>query len=211
MHPAGTPLPLSLQFDDFNSEFPVASAKPTALVLQQGQIHGRLLAGLLPWIAHGGLVYCIDGGNAFDPYRLTTQTRQAGLEMPDVLERVFVSRAYTCHQLLESIETMLPPLAQKPLPPLALLLHLDHLFHEEDISLEERRYLFDRIVEKVAALHREGLTLLLTLCPNEPNPWAERLKKVAALKTRLDETLFAITGEKDHGTHAADVQLLPGT
>jgi hypothetical protein len=169
-------------------------ARPPALMLPEGRTHGRLLAALLPWLARGGRIYCLDGGNAFAPYKLAAAAAQAGLDPADVLERVFVSRAYTCHQLVEATETMLAaPAAERPAP-LAIVLQVDRLFHDEDIPLHERRSLFDRIVGNVGRLHRDGLPLLLTLTPERPNPWVAQLARVATITADMGRSLRAITG-----------------
>jgi hypothetical protein len=183
--------------------------RPVALTLRAGQAHGRLLAGLLPWLARGGRIYCLDGGNVFDPCILAASAAQAGLDPNNVLERVFVSRAYTCHQFAEAVETMLAPLADERPVPLALVLAADRLFHDEDLPLHERRCLFDRGAAGVARLHRRGLPLLLTLTPARPNPWAGRLARVATITADVGRSLRAITEGTDNGSHTANLQPLP--
>jgi hypothetical protein len=133
-----------------------------ALALPPSQA-GRLLAALLPGLAEGRRCYCLDGGNCFNPYELAAQARRQGLAPTPLLERLFVSRAYTCHQLLEAATTMLAPLAARPEPPLAMILGLDRLFLDDDIGLEERRRIFSRLLARVGELIGRGLPLLLTV------------------------------------------------
>ena len=172
---------------------PVPPPRPPASTLPSGQTHGRLLAGLLPWLARGGELYCLDAGNVFDPYMLVRLATQAGLAPGVVLDRIFVSRTYTCHQLLEAVETMVAPLAARRPAPLVLVLQVDRLFHDEDVALRERQYLFGRIAAGLARLHGAGLPLLLTLGPERPNPWAGQLAQVARLTSDVRTSLTALT------------------
>ena len=126
-----------------------------------------------------------------------------------VLERVFVSRAYTCHQLLEATRGMLGPLAKERPAPLAMVLHVDHLFHDEDLPLHERRWLFDRIADGVAGLHRRGLPVVLTVCPagkggksGEENEWARRLGRVATVEADPERMLARLEGGRSESNEA---------
>ena len=83
-----------------------ARAAPIVALAGAGGLTGRLLAAMLPQLARGRRVYCLDGGNLFDPWRLTELARAHGLDPEALLERVFVSRAYTCYQLLEAAQTI---------------------------------------------------------------------------------------------------------
>lgn len=171
---------------------------------------GRLFASLLPLAAAGRNIYCIDGGNGFDPYRLATLARAEGLDPADVLGRVFVSRAYTCHQLASAVETMLEPLAAEPAPPVVGLLGLDRLFLDDDISLYERRYIFERIMTHAERHHDAGLPLFITYLGDAASPWARRLARTALM---LPDARRAVADFRErlthHGTHAADLQSLP--
>lgn len=149
---------------------PAAPAPPPplpALAIPRGQT-GRLLASLLPWLAQGHRCYCLDGGNGFNPYELAAQARRQALDPTPLLERIFVSRAYTCHQLLEAARTMLGLLADQAglpgQPPLlALVLGLDHLFLDDDLPLAERRQVYGRLLTRLAEVRRRGLPLLATV------------------------------------------------
>ncbi len=224
-------------------------ARPLAsIALPRAQI-GRAIAAFLPWIERGGRLYCLDGGNAFNPYRLAALARQRGLVPEVVLGRVLVSRAYTCHQLLGSVEQLLRPLAAGqearpvggraiggratqgrdavpaeadnmpgPTPGLApgpspvLLLGVDRLFHDEDLPLWERRYLFGRILDEATELRRRGLPILLTWSGRdtpEARPWAQLLRSKTRMLGDTATALARIEKGLGHGADPADVQHLP--
>jgi hypothetical protein len=54
-------------------------------------------------------VVFVDGGNSFDPYSVAEIARNYGLDSRAVLERIYVSRAFTAYQLssliLEELES----------------------------------------------------------------------------------------------------------
>lgn len=148
------------------------------------------LAGLVRQTPDGPArpLYCLDGGNAFNPYRLTTWMRRRGYAPTPWLDNIFVSRAYTCHQLVSSAETLLAPLLAKPeAMPLVALLGIDHLFLDEDLAMWERRFLFGRLMNLVAQYAAEGLPMLITYGTERPNPWARQIARVACVLPGLGD------------------------
>ena len=139
---------------------------------------GALLAAIGPWLAGGGALYCLDGANVFDPAPLATWARRRQMDPAALLGRVWVSRAYTCHQLAASARTMLSPLLDRPDPVAALVLGVDRLFIDDDLPLHERRHLYDRIADDLEALARKALPVVVTVvgAPDSPwvRPWASR-------------------------------------
>lgn len=165
-----------------------------ALVLPDHQT-GRVISAFAPFLLRGRRLYCLDGGNVFNPYRLAVWARREGLDPQLLLERVFISRAYTCHQLLGAAETMLAPLIDGPEPPLVAFLGVDRLFHDEDLPQWERRYLFERLLDCTDRLHARGLPILITVTDAEPNPWARRLSRVALILPDVGRALGRIADE----------------
>lgn len=158
---------------------------------------GRLIAALGPVVRRGVPLFCLDGGNAFNPYRLAVLIRREGGEPFELLDRIYVSRAYTCHQLVSSAETLLGALIAARPRPMVAVLGIDRLFHDEDLPLWEREFLYGRLLTHVRALHRRGLPVLATFSDDLKGPWARRLRSVAriapspeAVLGRLEAGLF---------------------
>lgn len=174
-----------------------------ALRLQELET-GRLIAALGPVVRRGVPLFCLDGGNAFNPYRLAVLIRREGGDPFELLDRIYVSRAYTCHQLVSSAETLLGALIAARPRPMVAVLGADRLFHDEDLPLWEREFLFGRLLVHVRALHRRGLPVLMTFSDDERGPWARRLRSVArivpgpeAVLGRMEAGLFGRTGARE--------------
>lgn len=158
---------------------------------------GRLIAALGPVVRRGVPLFCLDGGNAFNPYRLAILVRREGGDPFELLDRIYVSRAYTCHQLASSAETLLGALIAARPRPMVAVLGVDRLFQDEDLPLWEREFLYGRVLDHVRALHRRGLPVLVTFGDTLDGPWARRLQAVArivpspeAVLGRLERGLF---------------------
>lgn len=156
-----------------------APAPPIYALSIAGSQTGRVVSSLAAMLGTQRKLYCLDGGNTFNPYRLASLMRRQGRDPAELLRRIFVSRAYTCHQLLGAAQTMLTPLAHAEPQPLVAVLGIDRLFHDEDLPLWERRHLFARLLERIADLRGQGMPTLITFGTERPNPWARNIERIA--------------------------------
>jgi hypothetical protein len=126
---------------------------------------GFLLGAFINYLGDGGEIFCLDAGNCFDPYPLALASRAQGQPPEAFLERVFVSRAATCHQVVSVVEEMLLPLCRDPNRKAVVVLGVDTLFTDEDIPLFERRYLFGRVLAGIVSVRSAGIGCLVTHHP----------------------------------------------
>lgn len=162
-----------------------------ALRLEGGR-SGPVWVALAPLLLAGGRVYCVDGGNQFNPYRLTELLRARGVDPMPALERIFISRAYTCHQLLGAVEALarvaaaiparaadapdagaLP--AEGPASVAGVILGVETLFLDEDLPLYERARLYERALAEARRLRGLGLPMLITHSADAAGPWGREL------------------------------------
>ncbi|MCE5230519.1 hypothetical protein LLG95_13125 [bacterium] len=138
---------------------------------------GRMVAAMLPRLQAGHRLYCVDGGNLFNPYPLTAAARSLALDPNALLERILVSRAYTCHQLVAAVEELLADAARRDPDAAGAILGIDRLFLDDDIAIEERRHLYGRILDEAARLSRAGMPLLITFVGGPGSPWVKFLSQ----------------------------------
>ncbi|GMV65877.1 MAG: hypothetical protein AMXMBFR75_16740 [Candidatus Hinthialibacteria bacterium] len=173
-----------------------------ALPLKRQQ-EGGLLASFFPFLEQGGEVYCLDAGNRFNPYPLALRCRALGRPPEPCLEKVFVSRAATCHQMVAVVEEMLLPLARNPGQKVVMVLGIETLFVDEDLPLFERRYLFRRALSGIHEIRSAGIGCVVTHHPEQEEtlPW-HRV---------VHQTLKPIPLEDPaHGQNHSHLHKLPG-
>jgi hypothetical protein len=83
--------------------------KGDALLLLGGNecvqlLHSAVLSALT---AEEGNAFWIDGCNAFNPYTLVEAAERYGMDADGLLQRIFIARAFTAHQL-NAIAALLP-------------------------------------------------------------------------------------------------------
>lgn len=151
-----------------------------------------VLAGVARLLVGERVIYCADGCNRFDPYRFSHWARRCGLDPGEVLSRVFLSRAFTIHQLTALAVEEFPRLARGAQPPLLVLLGMEELFLDEQIPRFEREHHFARTLRALEGLRRRGGSLLATVGGGEdPDrrqralPWIRRLGQSAEIMARL--------------------------
>jgi len=188
------------------------SPRSATLALQIPRaLTSEVLGALAPLLvaAHDRVLYCADAANRFDPYVFATQARQAALP-PDVLDRVFVSRAFTIHQLQAVVADLLPAaLEQRPLPMVALL-GLDELFREETLPVAERRTVLGRIAAGLRQLPAGAKLLVTYEASHTQAPWWRPMLELGDVQARIERSTAGPGFQIDmlrcaHGQDASDV------
>jgi hypothetical protein len=174
---------------------------------------GTTLAG---WMTlRGRTVLYVDGANAFDPYILSALAREAGQPPKAVLQRLHLSRAFTCHQLETLIADRLPGAIAHFRPGLVVISGWSHLFHDENVPEREAFRLFQNTAGRIHALAEAGQSILATH-PLEPvtprlRPLGETLARAAdgVVRLREEEGLILAVREKPSDPHGARPLVLP--
>jgi hypothetical protein len=135
----------------------------SSIVLEApSRVTAMILGSLAPvFLPEERRLYVVDAGNRFDPYVFAREARRRGLR-EDVLDRVFVTRCFTIHQLAAVTRRMLPPLLRGTSPPAFAVLGLDHLFLEESLRATERARVLGGVVADLERPCRHGARLLVT-------------------------------------------------
>lgn len=93
-----------------------------------------------------GPVKVLDGGNAFDALSIARQVRRGTPDLPGVLGRLQVARAFTCYQMAAMLS--LQPASSQPV----LAIDLLAMFCDESVSLAERSRLLDEALKDLRRL-----------------------------------------------------------
>jgi hypothetical protein len=113
---------------------------------------------------HGGLdssAVFVDGGNLFSPYAVAEIARDCGLNSQIALERVYVSRAFTVHQLSSLILERLRFALRKTKARLLIVSNISSLFSDRDVSKTEAGELFVKTCSKLSEIASEKQVIIV--------------------------------------------------
>ncbi len=127
-----------------------------------------------PWPA----VRVLDGGNRFNAY---TVARLLG-GRPEVLERITVSRAFTCYQVLALLEST-------PAMPCAfVVLDLLNTFYDESVQAGERKRLLRACLAQLERLGQSSKGVVSVHPPKVPSQAA--VEMLTMLQAKSQDTIF---------------------
>jgi len=110
----------------------------------------------------GFKVLVADGANAFDPYVVSKFARTEGFPPDELLKKISVARAFTCHQLVTLIRERLEPLVLPGTSCLVVFLGPCTMFFDEDVPGEEAALLFRKMMAKVQEMSQGGVFFLMS-------------------------------------------------
>jgi hypothetical protein len=117
------------------------------------------VAALTAELALCGAVTVLDGGNRFPAYQTMRMLRRRTANLLPTANRIFLRRAFTCHQMLALLESS-PSLHQPH-----LILDLLATFHDENVPTAEVSRLLDRCLAQLDRLRLEAL-VIVSLAPS---------------------------------------------
>jgi hypothetical protein len=138
-------------------------------ILFFGEPMARLSAYLMGQLSvRGKSITLVDASQTFDPYLIARVGRLLGISTRPLLERIHLSRAFTCHQLVTLLCEILPHTGMgDPL----FVLGPCALFYDEQVPLKERRTLFLQVVRSLIVFKKRGQGCFLF-----QNPIAQKVK-----------------------------------
>src|SRR5437867_13411389 len=100
-------------------------------------------------VMEGHEVVFLDGGNSVDPHGMVATGKRVGLTREEILPRVHVARAFTCHQMTTLILDMLDKKIEETQAGLVVLACLPTMYLDEDVELREAHQLFQRSMRAI--------------------------------------------------------------
>jgi hypothetical protein len=133
---------------------------------------GAIMWELIARLACRGTLRLLDGGNRFDVYKCNLAVGQAlggqTADLPSVLERIRLTRAFTCYQLV----ALLKSTPAQPVP--TLVLDLLSTFYDENVSTEESLRLLQNCIAHLQRLNRLA-PVAISIRPGPPESRPELL------------------------------------
>jgi hypothetical protein len=142
-------------------DFPVG--KPVRRVLIAGARPESLTIYLAAFAAVQGFdVLIADGANAFDPYVVSRFARKEYLPPDELLKKIWIARAFTCHQLATLVRERLASRVSAEKASLVVLLGPCTLFLDEDVPGAEAALLFRKTLVSVQKMSQRGVFFLMS-------------------------------------------------
>jgi Rad51 protein len=103
----------------------------------------------------GSNVVFIDGGNTFRLYKIARLAQLHQLGPQEVLERIFISRAFTAYQLTSLILDKLEETVKKYDAKLVVISDIAGFFLDNDVAHEEAQRIYSQIVSYLSSFARK--------------------------------------------------------
>jgi hypothetical protein len=114
-------------------------------------------------VMDGADVVYVDGGNSVDPHGMVALGKRVGLTRAEILPRVHVARAFTCHQMTTLLLDMLDKKLEETGAGLVVLSCLPEMYLDEDVERDEAHALFRRSMRAIQDIvRRHGVACLAT-------------------------------------------------
>jgi hypothetical protein len=116
----------------------------------------------------GGLgsdVIFVDGGNTFRLYQVARLAQLHQLNPKEVLERIYISRAFTAYQMTSLIMEKLKETVKRHDAKLVVISDIAGFFLDRDIPDEEARRVFSQVTVYLSTFAKENQLILIATYP----------------------------------------------
>ena len=184
-----------------NNLFP--SHLPNQILLVMGEhAASNWMWELSAWLALQGNLRVLDAGNRFNAYPVAQAIRRQHQNPRVVLERIRLSRAFTCYQVDVLLEECLP----QPHP--TLVFDLLATFYDENVNLPESQRLLRQVIWRLQQLSKLAPVVVSTSLP--ATICAERMVLFEMLKAQVGELRLEMElTAADRAQLPAQMPLLP--
>jgi hypothetical protein len=138
-------------------------------------------------------VVFLDGANSFDPYLISKTARMAGLVPEELLSRLYISRAFTCHQMQALVVDRLADAFRRFHTNVAIVSGLLSTFYDQDVPFNEAYDLLKAITAEFTRLAGEGAHILLA-CPDTHLPLESRQRQFVGLLKNISNRALRSEG-----------------
>ncbi len=205
---------VDLLFEGFKGgDFGVIYGSPDCLWLSQLLcVRCQLPDDQLP---NGSPSLFIDGGNTFDLYGISRIAKSYQLQPKQVLNNIYISRAFTAYQLTSLIFEKLEPALDKFGAKLVVIANVPWLYLDRDVPKTESQDVFNKLTQFLSKFAQEK-KIIVVATYSTGRPWSRMIFYEAALtgrtsvviKTAKSKDGLKLTLEK-HPTHKTGFIIVP--
>jgi hypothetical protein len=166
-----SPVRLSFNMDNVDCLFPGFALGDFAVLHGSSSVQSLVsllcVRAQLPYQL-GGLesdVVFVDGGNSFRLYEASTIAQFHELDPRKVLERIFVSRAFTAYQLTSTILDRLEDAVRQYGSKVVVLSDLPRLYLDKDVPKREARDVFNQLTAYIRDFAQKNRVMVIATCP----------------------------------------------
>jgi len=117
----------------------------------------------------GSSVVFVDGGNTFRLYQVARLAQVHQLDPKQVLDRIYVSRAFTAYQMTTLLMEHLKSAVERFHAKLVVISDIAGLFLDKDVPNEEARRVFSQVLAYLQNFARENQIILIATYLPRPN------------------------------------------
>lgn len=165
----------SLNMRNINELFPGFAPGDFAVIYGLPSVHSLTsllcIRAQLP-VQLGGLsssVVYIDGGNNFRLYHVSRLAQIHHMDPQQVLNRIYLSRAFTAYQMTALVMEHLKDAVEKYNAKIVIISDVEGLFLDKDIPEEESKNVYSQVMAYLQNFAREKQIILIALCPPHQN------------------------------------------
>ena len=113
----------------------------------------------------------IDGANTFRLYQITRLARLHQLDPKQVLDRIYISRAFTAYQMTSLILQKLEDAVKTCNAKLVIVSDIAAMFLDKDVEDEEAKRIYSQVTTRLSNFAREHqIIIIATYPPHQENP-----------------------------------------
>ena len=126
------------------------------LLLEAPRESPSIATYLAGWVVTSGrTVLYIDAANAFDPYLVSRLARQKGRNPQELLQRILISRPFTCYQLQTLLQDRMETAVEEMGAGLVILSGMVDLLLDEMVPDWEARRIMEKILKSIGRVREE--------------------------------------------------------
>jgi len=120
----------------------------------------------------GGLqsnVIFVEGGNTFRLYQIAQLSRMHQLNPKQILDNIYISRAFTAYQETQLITHQLKEAIKKYNAKIVIVSDIAGFFLDKDIPEDEAQRIYSQVTTYLSNFARENQTIVIATYPQHPN------------------------------------------